>query len=149
MNRTEAISKMLSRNDTSETGGHQGGILIPKQEELLSFFPPLTNDDLNPRRSLTFYDSTGNKWVFSIIHYNNRLFGGTRNEYRLTGMTKFMRSVNAKAGDVLMLTRNTEGQYFITHNSGKLHNDSTTNHLVLGNSWRVIKIKTNYNRSTL
>ena len=42
MSTTEkSITKVLSANDTGETGGHQAGILVPKEERLLSFFPAL------------------------------------------------------------------------------------------------------------
>ena len=36
--RTNAVEKILSRNDTGETGGHQAGIHVPKKKEILSFF---------------------------------------------------------------------------------------------------------------
>ena len=41
--KTSIISKVLSANDTGETGGHQAGILIPKSEIILSFFPKLSS----------------------------------------------------------------------------------------------------------
>lgn len=141
MNRTEAITKTLSRNDTAETGGHQGGILIPKDKEILSFFPSLDEQAPNPRKRITFHDSLGNKWEFSLIHYNNRLIGGTRNEYRLTGMTRFLRSVNAKAGDYITLRRNDDGFYSINYVPSDSNDCSDKDRLILGNSWKVIKIK--------
>ena len=88
--RTNAIEKMLSRNDTGETGGHQAGILIPKKPEILSFFPSLNSEEKNPRLLITFHDHMGEQWSFYFIYYNNKFFGGTRNEYRLTGMTKYL-----------------------------------------------------------
>ena len=36
---TNAIEKTLSKNDTGETGGHQAGILVPKEPDILGFFP--------------------------------------------------------------------------------------------------------------
>ena len=46
-NRT--VSKTLSANDVGATGGHQGGILIPKSEaELLLFLPALDPKVKNP-----------------------------------------------------------------------------------------------------
>ena len=87
----QTISKVLSANDTGETGGHQAGLLIPKQERILSFFPSLDASTLNPRAHLQFEDDVGALWEFAFIYYNNGLFGGTRNEYRLTRMTRFMR----------------------------------------------------------
>jgi hypothetical protein len=139
--RTEAITKILSRNDTSETGGHQGGILIPKKPEILSFFPSLKEQELNPRKMITFHDHTGNRWIFSFIHYNNRLFGGTRNEYRLTGMTKCLRYVNATAGDTIKLLRDENGIYWFEHYPANKAKRDAGSPLRLGNTWKVVNIK--------
>ena len=35
----KSISKILSANDIGATGGHQAGILIPKDPRILGFFP--------------------------------------------------------------------------------------------------------------
>jgi hypothetical protein len=98
-----AIEKILSANDTGETGGHQAGICVPKAENILSFFPPLNPELKNPRQVLDIKDDAGTFWSFNFIYYNNRFFGGTRNEYRLTGMTAFFREFNLKAGDKIIL----------------------------------------------
>jgi hypothetical protein len=103
--KSDAIKKVLSPNDTGETGGHQAGILIPKDKQILSFFPRLNSTLKNPRTSLDFLDETGKEWTFSFIYYNNKYFGGTRNEYRITGMTAFFREFNLKAGDSIILKR--------------------------------------------
>ena len=66
-NRPSAITKVLSMNDTGETGGHQAGILVPKGSEVLSFFPDLGNDEKNPRVSLYFFDEAGQRWKFNFI----------------------------------------------------------------------------------
>ena len=94
--RSAAITKELSRNDTGETGGHQAGMLIPRDPEILLFFPKLDPKEYNPRHRLVFRDPLGSKWTFSFIYYNNRFFGGTRNEYRLTCMTPFIRAHNLR-----------------------------------------------------
>ncbi len=135
--RPAAITKELSRNDTGETGGHQAGILIPRSELILAFFPPLDPLIKNPRHSLVFVDTSGEKWNFSYIFYNNRFFGGTRNEYRLTCMTPFLRSANLKAGDKLTLHRE-ESTYGITYERALQYNATTR--LKLGSTWRVIPI---------
>ena len=102
----QSIEKILSANDTGETGGHQAGILVPKKDpSILSFFPSLDAAIKNPRIVLDVLDDTGREWTFNFIYYNNRFFGGTRNEYRLTGMTAFFREFNLKAGDTLVLKR--------------------------------------------
>lgn len=100
---TYSIEKTLSANDTGETGGHQAGILVPKDERILNFFPRLDPAVKNPRVLLDVTDDTSHNWVFAFIYYNNRFFGGTRNEYRLTGMTAYFREFNLKTGDKIIL----------------------------------------------
>lgn len=137
--RTNAIKKILSRNDTGETGGHQAGILIPKKPEILSFFPKLDNEEKNPRLLITFHDHMGEQWSFYFIYYNNKFFGGTRNEYRLTGMTRFMSAYNLKSGDTLTLSRDVNGYYSVQYQKdGDKKNGSGP--LKLSNSWKVVKI---------
>jgi len=111
-----SISKTLSANDTGETGGHQAGILIPKDTSILSFFPAIQElNEKNPRAKLIFNDVTEEKWNFNFIYYNNKYYGGTRNEFRLTGMTEYIRTNNLIAGDVIILTRDAYGDRFIQH----------------------------------
>jgi hypothetical protein len=136
-----AICKTLSANDTGETGSHQAGMLIPKQEEILSFFPVLNRNVKNPRVLLIFEDPDGGMWKFSFIYYNNRLFGGTRNEYRLTGMTAFIRMNDLKAGDTVILQRDSKGKLLINYKRlVKSLESKRENVLRLGNSWRVVHI---------
>lgn len=140
MTRPEAIQKILSRNDTGETGGHQAGILIPKKGEILSFFPELGKEEKNPRSYIAFSDSFGEQWSFPFIYYNNSFFGGTRNEYRLTGMTRYLKAHNLKAGDVLTLIRDDNGFYSIEYSRLKVSPVTEEGVLKLGNSWKVIRI---------
>jgi hypothetical protein len=136
--RPAAITKDLSRNDTGETGGHQAGILIPREEQILAFFPPLDRSVKNPRHQLNFTDSADEKWAFAYIYYNSRFFGGTRNEYRLTCMTQFLRSANLKAGDKLTLHRQ-GASYRISYR--RANQQETSERLKLGSTWRVVPIK--------
>jgi hypothetical protein len=136
--RPTAITKCLSRNDAGETGGHQAGILIPRDPEILSFFPRLSPREYNPRHRLVFKDALGTKWTFSFIFYNNRLFGGTRNEYRLTCMTPFIRRHNLHSGDKLLLSRDEENRFHISYK--RLKEPSQTANLKLGTSWRIVKL---------
>jgi hypothetical protein len=100
------IRKLLSPNDAGETRSNQAGMLVPKRQEILDFFPRLDPRDYNPRQRILFEDRSGQKWHFSFIYYNSRLHKtGTRNEYRLTGMTRFIRESGLKSGDALLLTR--------------------------------------------
>ena len=132
---TQAIEKILSANDLGETGGHQAGILVPKNPEILSFFPLLESKQKNPRVVLDIIDETKREWTFSFIYYNNRFFNGTRNEYRLTGMTAFFREFNLKVGDTIILNRESARVIRITFrraNEGKAI-------LKLSSSWKVIE----------
>jgi len=132
---TQAIEKILSANDLGETGGHQAGILVPKDANILSFFPCLDSKQKNPRYVLDIIDETGREWTFSFIYYNNRFFGGTRNEYRLTGMTAFFREFNLKVGDTIILTR--ESPKLIKISLRRLNEGRSV--LKLSSSWKVIE----------
>ena len=98
------IRKTLSANDAGETGGHQAGILIPRDRRILTFFPQLNTSELNPRTHITFEDAAGTPWEFAFIYYNNRRFGGTRNEYRLTRMTRYIRQATLPVATRLFFT---------------------------------------------
>lgn len=103
--------KVLSLNDTGETGGHMGGILIPKTE--IGFFPPLDPEAKNPRATLIMADCNGRSWSLSYIYYNNARFDGTRDEYRLTGLTEFIRSNELVGGDVVTITHRADKSYHL------------------------------------
>jgi Restriction endonuclease EcoRII, N-terminal len=133
-----AITKDLSRNDTGETGGHQAGMLIPRDPDILSFFPKLDPKEFNPRHQLVFRDHLGTKWTFSFIYYNNKFFGGTRNEYRLTCMTPFIRAHNLRAGDKLTLSRDEENRFHVSY--GRQNEPETDGRLKLGTSWRIVRL---------
>ncbi len=108
------ISKTLSANDLGMTGGHQAGMYVPKDKSVLPFFPALDPVAHNPRMPMVVRDvRTGTTWTFHFIYYNNRQIGGTRNEYRLTHMTRFLRQSRAVPGDELLLTREADGSVTI------------------------------------
>lgn len=133
---TLAIEKTLSANDTGETGGHQAGICVPKVTDVLSFFPSLNSKIKNPREVMDITDDSGRVWAFSFIYYNNRYFGGTRNEYRLTGMTAYFRGFNLKAGDKVILRRESARTIRITfRRAGK---SGVGKVLKLSSTWKVI-----------
>ena len=107
---SQTFEKPLTANDTGETGGHQAGIHIPKsQTDLIALLPFLDPDQKNPDAWLEMTDDWGVTWRFRYIYYNNRLHDerGTRDEYRITHMTKFLRAIGAAEGDVLVLTGST------------------------------------------
>ena len=129
MNSVHTITKSLSANDTGETGGHQAGILVPKDREILSYFPALNNSEKNPRVHLHFKDDAWTKWEFAFIYYNNKFFGGTRNEFR---------AHNLCHGYELLLKKTAEGIRSVTyrrcHETGLNENGA----LKLGGGWKVI-----------
>ena len=142
---TSTIRKILSRNDTGETGANQAGILIPKDQRILSFFPGLRTDERNPRAHILFEDPAGQRWEFAFIYYNNHLFGGTRNEYRLTRMTRYIREAGLSAGDEIVLHRDERQQYLISHefaDAGSGRHVSESGVLRLSGGWRIIKFST-------
>lgn len=139
---TEAVTKTLSPNDIGRTGSHQAGILVPKVPEILSFFPPLAPGLKNPRQTLCFMDDDQfTTWDFQYIYYNNKLFGGTRNEYRLTGMTKYLRKNEATAGDDLVFWRDQHGGLRISLRRLK-PSVRESDAITLSGGWRVVSIKT-------
>lgn len=79
------FAKRLSGNDTLANGAHQAGPYIPKKL-LFQAFPSL--DDENQRNPDcefdAFIDSQGEHRRVRAIWYNNRLFGGSRDETRVT-----------------------------------------------------------------
>ena len=140
----QTISKILSANDSGETGGHQAGLLIPKQERLLSFFPVLDASRYNPRAHLEFEDDAGRFWEFAFIYYNNRFFGGTRNEYRLTRMTRYIREAQLVTGDEIVMRRDDSGNYSISYRRSNeqpvLTNELGRTVIRLAAGWKVVEI---------
>ncbi len=116
-----SFAKLLSANDIGATGSHQAGICVPKSDpELLAFLPFLDPAMLNPDCWLLCEDEAGVEWELRYIYYNNRLHGqGTRNEYRITHLTKFLKQNGAKAGDYLRFTATGDGpRYRMTVEQG-------------------------------
>ncbi|GBH26537.1 EcoRII N-terminal effector-binding domain-containing protein [Burkholderia vietnamiensis] len=140
---TAEIRKKLSPNDVGTTGGHQAGILVPKEEHILLFFPALDKSVKNPRMKLVVFERENReRWEFNFIYYNNKLFKeGTRNEYRLTGMTKFMRAIDAKVDDVLVFSRdeNASFEVDIIRSNASYGSEIDGDTLVLGGGWTIIQ----------
>ena len=108
------IAKVLSGNDLGLTGGHQAGVLIPKSDpEILEFFPELDKDSKNPSKILEFMRKDNGVAVkLKFVYYNSKFFGGTRNEFRLTGLTRLLRELGAGVGDQLIMS-DEAGRYYI------------------------------------
>jgi hypothetical protein len=106
--------KRLSENDVGETNSHQAGFLIPKEFVNNGLFEVLPTDILNPRLKLRVTDLTdGSNLYLSYIFYNNRCFGGTRFEYRLTGLTRWIKNHGLRSGDFLQITRTDKHDYSV------------------------------------
>ena len=103
---SNSYKKVLTKNDVGETGGHQAGITIPKKNsDLLDFFPQLDKKIFNPEEWITCVDPDGNEWDMRYVYYNGKTFSprlSTRNEYRITYMTKFFKKWNAKSQDSIV-----------------------------------------------
>ncbi|AUZ88406.1 hypothetical protein CVO76_12745 [Arthrobacter agilis] len=110
----ESVRKPLTPNDVGVTGSHQAGVVIPRDPRMLAFFPPLDAGRRNPRSTIPFSDDDGREWRLNYIYYNGKILGfSTRNEYRLTGLTPFLRNHNASPGDLLELSRHPEERWGI------------------------------------
>lgn len=108
------VEKVLSENDLGLTGSHQAGFLVPKSLLETGVFPKLSALEPNPRVRLKFEDQDSNEvWYFTYIYYNNKFFGGSRNEYRLTGLAAFLKANALKPGDSIVFTLHTEYDYKI------------------------------------
>ena len=114
---TTKVSKLLTRNDTGETGGHQSGITITKFAANSGVFPEMTTRELNPRRTLVFRDFKGKSWAFEYIYYNDVFFGKPKhqphNEHRLTCTMQFIREYNLKSGDEIWFAIDESGSLYI------------------------------------
>jgi len=114
--------KRLSANDVGSTGGHQGGILIPKTErELLAMLPHLDSKVKNPDAWLECTDNAGQLLKFRFVYYNNKLHddGGTRNEYRITHMTGWFRDIGAKENDEFEISQASGSNIYLININSK------------------------------
>jgi hypothetical protein len=106
------IRKTLTPNDIGATGSHQAGIHVPKG--LLRYFPSLDETRANPSLWLEV-NAGGGSWRWRFVHYNNGVNGtGTRDEYRLTHVRKYLAESQAAPGDVLELEPVDDGSATVT-----------------------------------
>ena len=81
------IVKRLSGNDTGLTGGHQSGVYYPRSFFEQAFPEILTTQSLNPTLSIKecyFPALNHTSHDLHVKYYNNKFYGGTRNELRIT-----------------------------------------------------------------
>ena len=113
---SKSFAKVLTKNDSGESGAHQGGICVPKKNsKLVQFFPPLDPSEENPSTWIHCTTESGEVIKMRYVYYNNKIHKkGTRNEYRITYMTKFFKAYNAKSGDSVVFSKlDEEGCYKI------------------------------------
>jgi hypothetical protein len=111
----KSFIKILSANDVGTTGTHQAGILVPKGEkELLAFLPPLDPATKNPDAWIRCIDEQGNERKFRFVYYNNKHHDprGTRDEYRLTYMTSYLKAMRARESDKLVISGTGEANHY-------------------------------------
>lgn len=80
---------------------------MPKgNAELLDFLPRLNPGELNPSAWIECETTDGSVLLLRYVYYNNRkhVRTGTRDEYRITHLTKFLRDAGAKEGDVFEIS---------------------------------------------
>lgn len=109
-----AALKRLSENDVGETKSHQAGFLIPKEFVKNGLFPELSNEIPNPRLRLRLVDLIDDSELFvTYIYYNNKNFSGTRLEYRITGLTRWIKKHGLRSGDVLQFNKIGDADYTV------------------------------------
>jgi hypothetical protein len=110
----ESALKRLSDNDVGKTNSHQAGFLIPKIFINEGLFERMSDKELNPRLRLKFRDLADDTDLYlTYIYYNNKFFNGTRHEYRLTGLTRWIKSHGLKSGDTIQISRLDKYDYTI------------------------------------
>jgi hypothetical protein len=133
------ITKILTENDLGRTGAHQAGIHVPKKILKTGIFAQLPINKKNPRAQISAQDEQGRKWMFTFIYYNNKFFGGTRNEARITGITSFFKNEIATPGDLIIFQRK-NGKLNVKIQHHKQASRSETVTLAFNSSWRAISI---------
>ena len=140
--KTRSIAKVLSANDVGLTGAHQAGIVVPKDPNFLTFFPKLDAGRKNPDARVTVSDTESNQfWTLRFIYYNGKTLGdGTRNEYRLTGMTGLLRELGAEVGDTLRFTRTVLGDIVVSLDKASNSATGATGTKLAG-GWQIISVE--------
>lgn len=141
----KTFRKTLSANDIGSNGSHQAGILIPKAEkDLLAMLPMLDPSMKNPDSWIECIDETEIHFRFRFVYYNNRFHdeNGTRNEYRLTYMTAYLRNSKAKVGDLFEISKSENQDFFsigiIRSQSTLLEKQALSTNRIKLKGWRQI-----------
>ena len=141
------VWKVLTANDTGETGSHQAAIHIPKHIVRHGFFPPLNGESFNPECQIVArLEPGGWRLPLRYVYYNGKLSGvNGRDEYRLTGTPRIFDMLTARAGDLLRFRWLASGEMEISHHRDSGDDDgsvaggsapSSSPH----NGWKVIQV---------
>jgi len=129
------VEKILSANDLGDTTSHQAGFLVPHKIVRAGYFPTLKDNSRNPRLKLKFIEMDGVlQHEVNYIKYNNKVFGGTRYEYRITGVIGLFRHNLLRAGDSIIfkpINKYVFGVSFI-HRDRKLGSSAIESWIVKG-----------------
>lgn len=106
-NSEKVFCKFLSANDTGETGGHQGGIYIPKNSISLIFDTPgekgKNKETINKIKWQDDFETDAH-----FKYYGQ----GTRNEYRITGFGRNFPFLKSEyTGSLLVILKQKNGEY--------------------------------------
>lgn len=136
------VWKVLTANDTGETGSHQAAIHIPKHIVRHGFFPELDEESFNPECQIVArMEPTGWRLPLRYVYYNGRLTGvNGRDEYRLTGTPRIFDIVTARAGDLLRFRWLDSEEMEITHHRA-IGDDGGSALTGSGrNGWKVVQV---------
>jgi hypothetical protein len=126
--------KVLSSNDVGITKSHQAGMLIPKaNSEFINFLGSLDSTIKNPRKKIACVDDCGEIYELNFIYYNNKFHDslGTRNEYRLTGLSAFFKKCFAQPGDEVEISKNSTDVLYSIRIISKISQKEVSNTVVL------------------
>ncbi len=96
-----SFCKFISPNDAGDTGGHQGGLYIPKNSIKLLFDEPgIKGNNKEKLSTINWFDGTVADARF--IYYGK----GSRNEYRITRLDKHF-----NVDDLVIISKKNENEY--------------------------------------
>lgn len=97
------VSKVLTWNDCGQGRSHQAGVHLPKDLGR-SLFGKVGESQKNPKITLSLAPfGAGANMSAVVTYYNSRKFGGTRDEFRITRISQFIRESRLRPGDSLIL----------------------------------------------
>lgn len=118
----DTFKKVLTKTDVGARGAdgrksNQSGVAVPRSQAQI--LPDLDPDLLNPSVEFIAVDEAGGSLNLRFIYFNGRLHGeSTRNEYRITGISGYLRDIGAEIGDVFRLAPRGDGSFRISVTGG-------------------------------